>query len=46
MSWQLVPVEVERMLKSNQPEKIENMMRAMFDMKKLNLAKLKEAFAA
>ncbi len=44
VSWQIVPTEMQKMMLSGENEKINNMMNAMFQMKKLNLEQLKNAF--
>jgi predicted 3-demethylubiquinone-9 3-methyltransferase (glyoxalase superfamily) len=44
VSWQIVPTEMQEMMKSGEDEKINRMMSAMFKMKKLDLKKLKDAY--
>ncbi|WP_374029363.1 VOC family protein [Bdellovibrio bacteriovorus] len=44
VSWQIVPVELAEMMASKDVAKAEKVMKAMLGMKKLDLAKLKEAF--
>ena len=44
LSWQIVPNLMDEMLKDNDEKKIERVTEAFLQMKKLNIAKLKEAY--
>src|SRR5574341_2543176 len=44
LSWQIVPTVLGEMLQDKDPKKSERVMKAMLEMKKLNIKKLKEAF--
>lgn len=44
LSWQVVPEGMNYMLTDDDPEKVRRAMRAMLQMKKINIEKLKEAF--
>jgi predicted 3-demethylubiquinone-9 3-methyltransferase (glyoxalase superfamily) len=44
LSWQIVPTIMEEMMQDKGPKKSENMLKAMLEMKKLDIKKLKEAF--
>ena len=44
VSWQIVPTEMQELMKSGESEKINRMLSAMFQMKKLELKKLKDAY--
>jgi len=44
LSWQIVPVALEKLLHSGQPKKIDKMLQAMLTMKKLDAGKLQEAY--
>lgn len=44
VSWQIVPEFLMDILDDDEPEKAQNMMKVMSQMRKLNLAKLKEAY--
>jgi len=46
LSWQVVPTGMEKMLKDYKSEKAQRAMAAMMQMKKLDIAKLKRAYAA
>ena len=43
LSWQIVPTELPKLLDASQPERSARVMQAVFKMRKLNLAKLREA---
>jgi predicted 3-demethylubiquinone-9 3-methyltransferase (glyoxalase superfamily) len=45
LSWQIVPAVIEDLLNDPDPKKVERMMAAVMKMKKLDIAKLKEAHA-
>ena len=45
LSWQVVPTGMEKMLKDYKSEKAQRAMAAMMQMKKLDIAKLKRAYA-
>jgi predicted 3-demethylubiquinone-9 3-methyltransferase (glyoxalase superfamily) len=45
LSWQVVPTPLLTMLGDSDPAKVSRVTQAMFPMKKLDLAKLKQAFA-
>ena len=45
LSWQIVPTGMEKMLKDYKSEKAQLAMAAMMQMKKLDIAKLKRAYA-
>lgn len=44
VSWQIVPVQLDRMFADPDKARTERVMKAMMQMKKLDLAKLQEAF--
>ena len=44
VSWQIVPSVLGAMLQDNDPEKSKRVMEAMFQMKKLDIAVLKQAY--
>ena len=44
LSWQIVPILMDEMLKDNDEKKIERVTESFLQMKKLNIAKLKEAY--
>lgn len=44
LSWQVVPPQLDDMVADQDREKVERVMTAMFDMKKLDLRKLEEAY--
>ncbi|WP_195576585.1 VOC family protein [Paenibacillus sp. 1001270B_150601_E10] len=44
VSWQIVPIALNEMLKEADPERFERVMQAMFQMKKLDIGALKEAY--
>lgn len=44
LSWQVVPTALVEMMQDKDPEKAERVMAAMLEMKKLNLAKLEQAY--
>jgi predicted 3-demethylubiquinone-9 3-methyltransferase (glyoxalase superfamily) len=44
MSWQIVPTVLGKMLKDKDAEKSERVMKAMLQMKKIDVQKLKQAF--
>lgn len=44
ISWQIVPAEMESLMRSGDPAKIDRLVQAMLPMKKLDLAALKAAF--
>ena len=46
LSWQIVPNLMDEMLKDNDEKKIERVTEAFLQMKKLNIAKLKEAYGS
>ena len=46
LSWQIVPNLMDEMLKDNNEKKIERVTEAFLQMKKLNIAKLKEAYGS
>lgn len=43
LSWQIVPSELKELLANPDPVKVENVNRAMFSMKKLDIEQLKKA---
>jgi predicted 3-demethylubiquinone-9 3-methyltransferase (glyoxalase superfamily) len=43
VSWQIVPAEMGKIMSQRDPEKSKRVMQAMLQMKKLDIAKLKEA---
>lgn len=43
LSWQVVPAILPELVKSDDPKKSERVMKALMQMKKLDIAKLKEA---
>lgn len=43
LSWQVVPTEMEEMMKNGTPEQIDKITKAFLQMKKFDIAKLKEA---
>jgi predicted 3-demethylubiquinone-9 3-methyltransferase (glyoxalase superfamily) len=43
LSWQVVPGILHELLKNPDPRKSQNVMKAMFTMKKIDIAKLKQA---
>jgi len=45
LSWQIVPTVLGELLSDPDPVKAQNVMQAMFQMKKLDIAKLKQAHA-
>ena len=44
LSWQIVPAELDEMIGRATPEQSDRVMKALMEMKKLDLAKLKQAF--
>jgi predicted 3-demethylubiquinone-9 3-methyltransferase (glyoxalase superfamily) len=44
VSWQVVPVVINRMLRDKDPEKSNRVMQAILQMKKLDIKKLKKAY--
>lgn len=46
LSWQIVPKEFEEMMAGDDPEKVQRMIEAMFQMQKLDIAGLKSAYNA
>ena len=46
LSWQVVPTVLPEMLKDHESPKAQRAMEAMLQMKKLDIAKLKQAYAA
>ncbi len=44
LSWQIVPTELMKMLSSKNPEKARLATEAMFEMKKIDIGKIKEAY--
>jgi predicted 3-demethylubiquinone-9 3-methyltransferase (glyoxalase superfamily) len=45
VSWQIVPAVLGRMLRDKAPQRIARVMRALLEMKKINIAALKHAYA-
>ncbi|GMA08584.1 VOC family protein [Tetragenococcus halophilus subsp. flandriensis] len=43
LSWQIVPSELNELLSNPDPEKVENVNRALFSMKKLDIEQLRKA---
>ncbi|MGE3974481.1 MAG: VOC family protein, partial [Bdellovibrionales bacterium] len=46
VSWQIVPEELNKLMSDADPVKVEKTMTAMLKMKKLDVAKLKEAYGS
>ncbi|MBX4197962.1 VOC family protein [Candidatus Parcubacteria bacterium] len=44
LSWQIVPTALGKMMSSKDPKRAQQAMHAMFQMKKLDIAKLQEAY--
>src|SRR5262249_41023747 len=44
LSWQVVPVEMDKMMREGTPEQIARVTQAFLKMKKFDLAQLREAF--
>jgi len=44
MSWQIVPTVLEEMLRDSDPEKAERVMKAMLQMKKIDIKTLEQAY--
>jgi len=44
VSWQIVPIVLDRMLQDKDPRKSERVMKAMLLMKKIDIASLKRAY--
>ncbi len=44
MCWQIVPAQMEQWMASDQPENLQRMFEAVWQMKKLDVAKLQSAF--
>jgi len=44
VSWQIVPVVLGRMLRDKDPRRVERVMRALLEMKKIDIAALKRAY--
>lgn len=44
LSWQIVPKVLEEMLQDKDPEKAERVMKAMLQMKKIDISALKQAY--
>jgi hypothetical protein len=44
LSWQVVPVEMDKMMREATPEQIARVIQAFLKMKKFDLAQLREAF--
>ena len=45
LSWQIVPARFFEMVADPDPQKVDRVMRAMFDMKKFDIAALEKAYA-
>lgn len=45
LSWQIVPARFEEMMLDENKDKVNNVMKAMFQMKKLDIAELEKAYA-
>jgi predicted 3-demethylubiquinone-9 3-methyltransferase (glyoxalase superfamily) len=46
VSWQIVPTVIGEMMQDSQPEKSENVMKAILQMEKIDIEKLKQAYHA
>ena len=46
VSWQITPIEMQRMLAEGTPEQVARVTQTFLPMKKLDIAKLREAYAA
>jgi predicted 3-demethylubiquinone-9 3-methyltransferase (glyoxalase superfamily) len=46
VSWQIVPIVLQKMLQDKDPERSERVMRAMLGMKKLDIETLKQAYGS
>jgi predicted 3-demethylubiquinone-9 3-methyltransferase (glyoxalase superfamily) len=44
VSWQIVPVALGRMLRDKDPRRVERVMKALLEMKKIDIAALKRAY--
>ncbi|KKQ45757.1 MAG: 3-demethylubiquinone-9 3-methyltransferase [Candidatus Moranbacteria bacterium GW2011_GWC2_37_8] len=44
LSWQIMPTFIEKMLQDQDKNKVERVMAAVLDMKKINMAQLQEAY--
>lgn len=44
VSWQIVPVVLDRMLRDKDPKRVERVMQALLEMKKIDIAALKRAY--
>ncbi len=44
LSWQITPTIIEELMSDSDPKKVERVTRAMLQMKKLDIAKLKKAY--
>lgn len=44
LSWQITPIELEKMISSKNTKKAQKVMKALLSMKKLDIKKLKEAY--
>ena len=44
LSWQIVPAEMDQMIREGDPVKLDRLMKALLKMKKLDLAALKAAY--
>ncbi len=44
VSWQIVPIEMSKLMSDPDPVKVERVTRAMLQMKKLDIAELKKAY--
>lgn len=44
MSWQIVPTILGKLMRDKDPKKSEKVMKAMLQMKKLDIGKLKQAY--
>jgi predicted 3-demethylubiquinone-9 3-methyltransferase (glyoxalase superfamily) len=45
LSWQIVPSDVPKLMQDPDPEKSKRVMEAIFQMKKIDIARLKQAYA-
>ena len=45
MSWQIIPTALGKMLQDKDPEKSTRVMKAMLQMKKIDINALKQAYA-
>jgi len=44
VSWQILPKQLAQMVDDNNPRKSESVMKAMLQMKKLDIARLQQAY--